>query len=244
MILGAYIFLLLVLLWKRYQVIDYFEEVNCQRYLEILNKDYASFRKSRFVFTLISLAICFLISFKFSYLSLLLLMLLFKFPYLKIKREVKNLSQQISYEFPIWLRQIQCLIQSNTVLNSLAMTVDESPDLMKPYLKDLIESLRHNPSDLKTYQNFMALYDNWEIQNAMQHLYRYNYLSNESSYDQLSMFNESTSSWLRKSRNERYESFIKSHTFLAFLPMLAVTFLFIVLMSLLMKGMLEGGWVN
>lgn len=242
MIFVIYFFLFFGLLWKKYDVLVLLEEEDCDRLLRILEKEKTIFLKERFQFLLSAFVLATAIAFKNIFISVFFLLFAFKYPYLKLKRQVKILSDKVSYEFPIWLRQVQCLLQSNTVLNAIEVSIERSPKLMKTYLEDLVCNLKEDPSNYVYYQAFMASYDIWGVQNAMQHLYRYNFVSQNEAYQQLMVLNLSTTSWLKKGRAMKYKSYIDSHTYLAFLPMLAVTFLFIILMALVMQGMFEGRW--
>lgn len=243
MIFIIYLMLFTIVLWKKTKVIQFFEEEDCARLLRIIHQDIDEFTQRRFYFVLIAIVMAFVLALKNIYISLAILLIAFKYPYMKLKNEVKILSDKVSYEFPIWLRQIQCLLQSNTVVNSIEESIDRSPELMRSYLEDLVHNLKEDPSNYQYYQMFMKSYDIWGVQNAMQHLYRYNFVNQSEAYQQLMILNESTTTWLKDSRTKKYKAYIDAHTYLAFLPMLAVTFLFFVLMALVMKGMFEGRWI-
>lgn len=243
MIFVVYIFLMITLLWKKLELLKFFEEEDSLRLLRILNREHEPFLKQRFMFLIAGIALATFLAIKNQILSVVLILIAFKYPYWKLKKEVKVLSEKVSYEFPIWLRQIQCLLQSNTVLNSIEESIERSPELMKSYLEDLVFKLKEDPSNYQYYQVFMESYDIWGIQNAMQHLYRYNFVNQNEAYQQLMILNLSTTSWLKESRSKKQKAYIDSHTYLAFFPMLAVTFLFFVLMALVMKGMFEGRWI-
>lgn len=243
MIFIVYILLFIALVWKRLELLIFFQEEDIHRLLRILNQDKDVFLKQRYSLLLAGIFAAFALAFKNQILSLVLVLLAFKYPYWKLKQQVKILSEKVSYEFPIWLRQIQCLLQSNTVVNSIDASIKRSPELMKSYLEDLVIQLNNDPSNYQYYQLFMESYDIWGIQNAMQHLYRYNFVNQNEAYQQLMILNESTTTWLKAGRSKKYKSYIDSHIYLAFFPMLAVTFLFFVLMALVMKGMFEGRWI-
>lgn len=242
MIFIIYGFVFFILLWKRESVLILFEKEDCDRLLRILGRDKAVYLKMSLHLLLFAFILAFFLAFKNKYLSVFLILLAFKYPYLKISRDVKILAEKVSYEFPIWLRQIQCLLQSNTVMNSIETSIERAPQLMKTYLEDLVIDLKEDPSNYIFYQQFMSAYSIWGVQNAMQHLYRYNFVSQDEAYQQLMILNVSTTSWLKKSRAKKYKAYTDRHAYLAFLPMLAVTFLFIVLMALVMQGMFEGRW--
>lgn len=243
MIFIVYAFLLIFLIWKKSNLLIFFEEEDCVRLLRILNIERSMFLEKRYYFVMVSLVVASIIAIKNSFISLAVFLIAFKYPYFKLKRQVSVLVEKVSYEFPIWLRQIQCLLQSNTVVNSIEESIDRSPYLMRSYLEDLIAKLKEDPSNYHYYQNFMSSYELWGVQNAMQHLYRYNFVNQSEAYQQLMILNESTTSWLKDSRTKKYKAYIDAHTYLAFLPMLAVTFLFFVLMALVMRGMFEGRWI-
>ena len=56
---------------------------------------------------------------RFIYVVLFGLIFVYKSPYLSLKHQAKRHIQLVRYQFPIYLRQLQILLQNNTVVNAV-----------------------------------------------------------------------------------------------------------------------------
>lgn len=162
-------------------------------------------------------------------------------PIYQKKQEKEKRFRLLRYEFPIWLRQIQILLQNNNVQHSLEKSFDSSPAIMKEELARLIESLRMDATDTEAYLNFMKDYEIYEISRAMKLLYRYHMVGASESYHQFQRMLEATGKWLRAERKNRNDAKISMLGWIGVIPMFGCTAIFVVMMFLILTNMMKGG---
>jgi len=155
--------------------------------------------------------------------------------FLRMRLQTRKLKSQIRYQFPIYLRQIQVLLQNNTVVTSIERSLVYAPSLFQEEVAHLAEELRERPQDLDPYLDFLSFYELPEIARAMKLLYRYNTVGQADSYHQLNRMIQSTSKWLREERVSRKQSTLLVYQWWGMVPLFGVTLLFLsVMMNILM----------
>jgi hypothetical protein len=166
---------------------------------------------------------------------LLVVFIQYESSFIKMRTRTHKLKSQIRYQFPIYLRQIQVLLQNNTVVTSIERSLVYAPSLFKDEVAHLAQQLRDNPQDLDPYLDFLSFYELPEIARAMKLLYRYNTVGQADSYHQLNRMIQSTSKWLREERVSRKQSALLVYQWWGIVPLLGVTLLFLsVMMNILM----------
>lgn len=85
--------------------------------------------------------------------------------------KMKSLKSEIRVAFPRWLMQIDLLIQSNNVYNSLFLSYNNAPEILKPELDKLLKSLNRNPESKQPFLEFMSKFDITDISSSMLMLY-------------------------------------------------------------------------
>ncbi len=165
----------------------------------------------------------------------------YKMPYFRLKSEFNKKVKQLKYEFPIWLRQLQILLQNNTVVVSLQKSHHFAPVLIQNHLLSFIEKLRLDPQNLLTYIGFLEDYECVEVERAMKLLYRYNSVGKEDSMKQLNRMIASTSKWLREQRLDNQDSQSQMKQWWGMLPLFGVTIVFITMMMQTFVALLERG---
>lgn len=166
---------------------------------------------------------------------LLVVFIQYESSFIKLRTRTHKLKSQIRYQFPIYLRQIQVLLQNNTVVTSIERSIVYAPSLFKEEVAHLAQQLRDNPQDLDPYLDFLSFYELPEIARAMKLLYRYNTVGQADSYHQLNRMIQSTSKWLRDERVSRKQSALLVYQWWGIVPLLGVTLLFLsVMMNILM----------
>ena len=167
----------------------------------------------------------------------LLLMVVYQYEssFLRMRIQTRKLKSQIRYQFPIYLRQIQVLLQNNTVVTSIERSLAYAPSLFQEEVAHLAAVLREDPQDLDPYLDFLSFYELPEIARAMKLLYRYNTVGQADSYHQLNRMIQSTSKWLREERVSRKQGALLVYQWWGMVPLLGVTLLFLsVMMNILM----------
>jgi hypothetical protein len=162
-----------------------------------------------------------------------------KWPEVTLKRIYQRRLNQLKIEFPIWLRQLQILLQHNTVLQSLRLSQSHAPILFKVALKELVIQLENTPQDLSLYTSFLNDYQSIEVQRAMKLLYRYNAIGSDDSTRQLSRLILATTKWLRDQRSSIHSTTLSLTGWWGMCPLLGVSGLFLVMMVQTMLTLLE-----
>lgn len=245
-LMGCLMGLWLVLIMNRMLISELFVEQDARQLLKMTSmQTYDQFLEKRIKNTLLVLVLALVaIYLEWHLLKVLMVVMLalvaYKIPYLVIKSNFKQKVRQLKYEFPIWLRQLQILLQNNTVVVSLEKSHDHAPALIQNHLHDFIEKLKRDPQNLETYINFLQDYQCIEIERAMKLLYRYNSVGKADSMKQLNRMVASTSKWLREQRleNQANQTFMKQ--WWGVLPLFGVTVVFLVMMMQTLTHLLEG----
>jgi len=163
----------------------------------------------------------------------------YKAPYWQLKRTMNWYSHRLKYEFPIWLRQLQILLQNNTVVVSLEQSLPLAPKMIKEHLKQLIINCKENPQRMDIYTDFLHQYHCVEIQRAMKLLYRYNSVGQEDAMKQLNRMINTTGKWLREQRLASQSNYSQMIQWWGMLPLFGVTLVFLVMMMQTIVTLLE-----
>ena len=209
-----------------------FKEKDFEKLVRIANVDSSKLqmkrvrrlKRSRFV-----LLAFLLIDFSLLRMGLVLFMLIFAFmsPYYRLKSQVKQLTQQIRYQFPIYLRQLQVLLQNNTVVSAIEASLDQVPSLFKQDIIVLHQSLLESPMDLNHYLKCMRIYELPEITRAMKWLYRYQSLGTQDVNRQFNRMIISTTKWLRQTRLDGKQQKLMVYQWWGMVPLFGVTLVFL-----------------
>ncbi len=174
-----------------------------------------------------------IVSFDFMYIVVIVALCVFvyKMKFLKIKQKKEAAVKQIHFQFPIWLRQIQVLLQNNTVVKAIDLSIVHAPQLMKKDLILLSEDVKNKPIEMSSYTNFLQQYELLEIQRAMKLIYRYNTIGKEDSYHQLNRMIQTTTKWLRSIRQESKKTELLAFQWWGIFPLFGVTIVFLMIMT-------------
>lgn len=179
--------------------------------------------------------------FPIALLTLLFCIFVYQLPHLKLKRKAQLKIVSIRYQFPIYLRQIQVLLQNNTVVKSIELSLDYVPVVLYQDIKNLHDLIKIDPLNMNHYINCMKQYDLPEIQRSMKWLYRYQNFGYQDANHQFNRMLVSTSKWLRKSRIEKKNESIQVYQWMGMLPLVGVTFVFISAMMSVVISLFERG---
>lgn len=199
-------------------------------------------RKSKII--LLALSIWFYFDYSIYYLVLVIgiAIMIFKADYLQLKNNIRKKTNQLKFQFPIWLRQLQILLQINTVEKSLELSYEQAPILIKDDLKVLIQEIQKDALNINPYLNFLKSYRLSEIERAMKLLYRYNSVGKEDAYIQFNRMIQTTTKWLRSERLQRNENKLAAFQWIGMLPLLGVTVLFMAIMFEILMNMFNNGF--
>lgn len=250
LIYGYYIILIIVIFLFEKAIRDFMLTYMYENDLEIfINKEGISdFQESRYKKSsriLLLLIVMPLIRFNSLVLFAIILLSLYEYkkPYLKLKKLYMQELAILRYQFPIWLRQIQILLYSNNVLNSLMISLDLAPDILKNDLKIMIEDIKDSPNDLNAFAKFMAKYRVSEIDRAMKLLYRTYIIDQKDTTLQLNRMILSTTKWIREERVKRQTDNLRLFEWIGIIPLFGVTIVFLIIMASLINSLLGKGGI-
>jgi hypothetical protein len=167
--------------------------------------------------------------------------LVYRWPYMRLKRKFDGSIQRLRYEFPIWLRQLQILLQSNTVAVSMEISIPMAPLMIRAQLHQLICGIKKAPQNIETYTDFLSGFRLMEVTRAMKLLYRYNAVGQSDAVRQLNRMITTTGKWLRQQRLQNQSMQSSLTQWWGILPLLSVTIVFLVMMMVTITSFMERG---
>lgn len=100
----------------------------------------------------------------------------YKLPYFYIKVRVKQKTEQVSADFPLWLSSLEVLILSNNIPNTLKKSLVTCPNSFKKDLQVLVDKIEKDPINQRSYTEFLSQYKLSDVNELMLDLYQFNYL--------------------------------------------------------------------
>lgn len=225
-------------------LLNMIEEDELKLFLQVLNDfDIHKFMQSRLrKVNLVLMNILWLPFFRnriqFMIILFMTALLIYKLPFYHLKRKVKKMMEEIEMSFPLWIRQLQILLQSNTVVVSLAKSLDRAPKLIQKELVELIDHLQSDPACYQYYADFLNQYDLIQVSRVMKCLYRCATEEKKDSYRGLEQLSSSISLWLRQKRNQRKELRLMAYQWWGILPLIGVTIVFMAVMVNVIQNLL------
>lgn len=178
---------------------------------------------------------------RFIYVYAFALLFIFKSPYLNVKYQAKKHIQLVRYQFPIYLRQLQILLQNNTVVNAVEQSLNYVPDALNVDIHVFHKELLEDSQSLNTYVSQMQAYQLPEITRAFKWLYRYQSIGSKDAYRQFNRMILSTSKWLRQARIHQKQNAVGIYQWMGMLPLFGVTVVFISAMMSVALTLFERG---
>ncbi len=172
---------------------------------------------------------------------LLTIIIIYKQDYWKMKAKLNKEVKMIRFEFPIWLRQVQVLMQINTVAKALEISLEKAPIIIKKDLELMVKNLKENPNSIDCYTNFLSSYPLKDITRIMKMLYRYSIVGQKDAYKQLNRQIMTSNKMLRQERNDLYDSNLSVYQWWGIVPLFGVTVLFLIIMISYLLEMMKGG---
>lgn len=176
---------------------------------------------------------------QFDLLFISLIILCYTMPWIKLKSTVKRQSDLIRYQFPIYLRQLQILLQNNTVVKAIELSITQAPPYLRLELRLLHQRLLSQPGRLSSYTAFMSRLELSEIQRAMKWLYRFENTGQQDAARQFNRMIASTSKWLRQERQYAKQKRLMISQWLGMIPLVGVTLVFLSAMMSILMTMFE-----
>ena len=131
--------------------------------------------------------------------------IIFKDEYNKVKGYYKKHLHEINLKLPYYLKSLEILIQHYTVPVALSRSVEGAPEMFKPGLRELINSIDEGDSTIEPYMEFARRYPVRDSMRMMRLLYRLSLGSQERKQEQLLVFSRTISNLQAKSRETKYK---------------------------------------
>lgn len=96
----------------------------------------------------------------------------YKFQYLSVKKQKKNLIALKRRMFPSFVKKVLILIRTNNVYTSLVKMIDYTDDPIKSYLIELVDEIKKDKS-IKPFNNFASKMEFVEAYQIMSMLYTF-----------------------------------------------------------------------
>ena len=129
----------------------------------------------------------------------------YKNDYNAVKKYYKYHLHDIDLKLPYYLKSLEILIQHYTVPVAITRSLDQSPEMFKPGLRELIASIDSGDSTIDPYMEFAKRYPVRDSMRMMRLLYRLGLGNQERKQDQLIVFSRTVSNLQAKSRETKYK---------------------------------------
>lgn len=130
---------------------------------------------------------------------------IFKSQYRTLKAYYKKHLHEINLQLPYFLKTLEVLAQHYTIPVALAKSINNSPDIFKNGLRELVDKINNGDSTVDPYMEFAKKYPVDDSMRMMRLLYRLGLGSQENKHEQLIMFSKSVSALQNKARETRYK---------------------------------------
>jgi len=171
-----------------------------------------------------------------------LMIVSYKWPYWQLVRRYQFQLHRIRIEFPIWIRQVQVLMQTNTVIQAFEKSLSHAPLLLRNDITQLVERLNEAPCDLQSYTLFLQQFPILEVDRVMKMMYRYSIIGQVDATQQLNRVLVATTKLLREERRLAGEQHLSLYQWWGIVPLFALTTLFLgLMMNYLLNMLMKGG---
>ena len=179
------------------------------RYGNNINPDILFNKRIKNALITMALALAFLIK-DLNAVKVLLIFVLgvfvFKMSYNDIKKYYQRHMAEIDSMLPHYLKNLEILIQHYTVPVAIGKSMEESPEIFKDGLQEMIDSINSGDDTIEPYMAFARKYPVRDSMRMMSLLYRLSLGRQERKQEQILTFSRSISSLQQKARETRYKN--------------------------------------
>lgn len=179
------------------------------RYGNNINPDILFNKRIKNALITMALALAFLIK-DLNAVKVLLIFVLgvfvFKMSYNDIKKYYQRHMAEIDSMLPHYLKNLEILIQHYTVPVAIGKSMEESPEIFKDGLQEMIDSINSGDDTIEPYMAFARKYPVRDSMRMMRLLYRLSLGRQERKQEQILTFSRSISSLQQKARETRYKN--------------------------------------
>lgn len=149
-----------------------------------LLKDEVQFMKQRICFALVSGLLTFIVSLcigkpQLCIMGIIVFMLVYKAPIYMLKKYKDKQQRSVNSAFLIWILQLEALVLSNNISNSIKKSVQYCPDIIKDEVYQLAKKVELEPMNKNHYLSFLKAYQTLDINEVLLSLYQFNFVKKE-----------------------------------------------------------------
>ena len=136
------------------------------------------------------------------------------------KRRVKK---ELLKEFPAWLRDVSVNLHNMVGVNAVLRSYDNAPAVMKPFIEQFADRVEKDPVSIAPYDGFFGEFRMPELAASVKTIYSLQSQSREEAQRQVNDLTERNQELIARSEELRLKDTISGISFLAAVPMLAMT---------------------
>lgn len=185
------------------------EDIEPYKYL-MSDKDMKNYGNKKITYLLIGiiLGLGLALFMNFNTLSLCLILILaivgYKFPFLFLKLQHNKMCNEMINAIPIWINLIYSLVGENNIYNSIVLSYDNVPSVMKKDLKIFIDKITIDNEDRDAYLNFLEKYNVDGFKDIMMKMFEFRKLSKENLKYEISSMNDTLNRLEKMKRDRRF----------------------------------------
>jgi hypothetical protein len=131
---------------------------------------------------------------------------IFKMQYISLKSYYRKHLYRINSTLPYFLKTMEILAQHYTIPVAISRSIESSPEIFKPGLRELIGKIDAGDPSIDPYMEFAQQYPVTDSVRMMRLLYRLGLGGQEEKHEHLIMFSRSVSALQNKAREQKYKS--------------------------------------
>ena len=136
------------------------------------------------------------------------------------RRQVKR---ELLKEFPAWLRDVSVNLHNMVGVNAVINSCDNAPSVMKPFIEKFRDNVEKDPVSIVPYNEFFGDFRVPELSSSIKTIYSLQSQSKEDAQRQIRDLTERNQDLIAQSEEQRLKDTISGISFLAAVPMLAMT---------------------
>ncbi len=160
------------------------EETYVKENASLLKDGEFVFMKQRVVLALVCgfLSLIAFLLFKIAYwyvFAFVIMIFVYKLPLSLLKSYKSKYQVQVRQSFLIWILQLEALVLSNNISNSIKKSAKFCPSIIKEEVEILAKRVEKEPTNKEHYLKFLKEYQNMDMNEVMLSLYQFNFVKKE-----------------------------------------------------------------
>ncbi len=111
--------------------------------------------------------------------GMITLCVIYKFPLYLLMKYKKQRQNQVNGAFLIWILQLEALVLSNNISNSIKKSIRYCPGVLQEEVRVLSKKVEKEPTNKNHYLDFAPHYQTMDMNEVMLSLYQFNFAKKE-----------------------------------------------------------------